>query len=82
MPSILAIVMTAFVLTATTESNLATVAQNISSPPKEYSSGPLWVWNDMLTEEMVRDTLDSLADQHIRQVWVHPRPGLMTPYPF
>ena len=80
MPSILAIVMTACALTATTESNLATVAQNISSPPKEYSSGPLWVWNDMLTEEMVRDTLDSLADQHIRQVWVHPRPGLMTPY--
>jgi hypothetical protein len=49
-------------------------------PPREYSSGPLWVWNDLLTEEQIRTTLHDLAHQNIRQVWVHPRPGLMTPY--
>ncbi|HPK24540.1 MAG TPA: glycosyl hydrolase [Candidatus Hydrogenedentes bacterium] len=49
-------------------------------PGSEYTSGPLWVWNDLLTTEQIEHTLNFLADQHIRQVWVHPRPGLMTPY--
>lgn len=49
-------------------------------PPREYSTGPLWVWNDMLTEEHIRSTLAALAGQKVKQVWVHPRPGLMTPY--
>ncbi len=49
-------------------------------PPREYSSGPLWVWNDMLSEEQVRSTLRNLAEQNVKQVFVHPRPGLMTPY--
>lgn len=50
------------------------------NPPTEYSTGPLWVWNDMLTEAEIRGTLQDLANQKVRQVWVHPRPGLMTPY--
>ena len=50
------------------------------NPPCEYSTGPLWVWNDLLTEQEIRDTLRDLARQQVKQVWVHPRPGLMTPY--
>src|ERR1035438_3012672 len=50
------------------------------NPPREYSTGPLWVWNDLLTEQEIRDTLRDLARQQVKQVWVHPRPGLMTPY--
>ncbi len=50
------------------------------NPPPDYSTGPLWVWNDALSEEQVRETLRDLAAQRVRQVWVHPRPGLMTPY--
>lgn len=49
-------------------------------PTREYSSGPLWVWNDLLTEEQIVSTLRDLAGQHVKQVFVHPRPGLMTPY--
>src|SRR4030042_5357947 len=49
-------------------------------PPRECSSGPLWVWNDMLSEEQIRGTLQDLAAQQVKQAWVHPRPGLMTPY--
>ena len=52
----------------------------MQQPASEYTSGPLWVWNDMLTPEQVVESLDVLAKQHIRQVWVHPRPGLMVPY--
>jgi len=49
-------------------------------PPAEYSTAPLWVWNDKLTDEMVVGTLRDLAAQEVKQVFVHPRPGLMTPY--
>ena len=49
-------------------------------PPREFSSGPLWVWNDRLTDRQIRETMQDLAGQEVKQVFVHPRPGLMTPY--
>lgn len=58
----------------------ARIKDQFQSPSRHYSSGPLWVWNDMLTESQIRSTLNDLASQKVRQVWVHPRPGLMTPY--
>jgi hypothetical protein len=51
-----------------------------ADPPRQYSTGPLWVWNDMLTEEQITSSLRDLAAQKVKQAWVHPRPGLMTPY--
>jgi hypothetical protein len=56
------------------------VRKLFAAPPTEYSSAPLWVWNDMLTEEQIVSTLNDLAGQKVKQVFVHPRPGLMTPY--
>jgi hypothetical protein len=50
------------------------------APPRQYSSAPLWVWNDRLTEQEIVDTMHDLAGQQVKQVFVHPRPGLMTPY--
>jgi hypothetical protein len=58
----------------------ASVKAKFINPPREYSTGPLWVWNDMMTDEEVVSTLRDLAWQGIRQAFVHPRPGLMTPY--
>lgn len=58
----------------------ATVKAIFADPPREYASGPLWTWNDMLTEQQIRSTLRDLAGQNVKQVWVHPRPGLMTEY--
>ncbi len=58
----------------------ARVKRLFADPPREYSSAPFWVWNDFLTQEQVVGTLRDLADQNIKQVFVHPRPGLMTPY--
>ena len=60
--------------------SIDTLQSIFASPPREYSTGPLWVWNDRLTEEQIRSTLRDLAGQNVRQAWVHPRPGLMTPY--
>jgi hypothetical protein len=64
-------------------SSLETAAQTrtvFEKPTVDYSTGPLWVWNDMLTESRIRSDLRDLASQSVKQVWVHPRPGLMTPY--
>ena len=56
------------------------IKATFQQPGRDYSSGPLWTWNDLLTEEQIRSTLQDMAAQHVKQVWVHPRPGLMTPY--
>ncbi len=56
------------------------VKKLFANPPREYSTAPLWVWNDLLTDQQVRDTMRDLASQQVKQVFVHPRPGLMTPY--
>jgi hypothetical protein len=58
----------------------ASVKAKFVNPPREYSTAPFWVWNDMMTDEQVVSTLRDFAGQGIRQVFVHPRPGLMTPY--
>ena len=56
------------------------IKEMFADPPRQYASAPLWVWNDMLTEEQIRSTLRDLAGQKVMQAFVHPRPGLMTPY--
>lgn len=58
----------------------ARLAAIFAAPPRQYASAPLWTWNDMLTEEQIRSTMRDLASQKVMQVFVHPRPGLMTPY--
>ena len=58
----------------------ASMRATFANPPRQFSSGPLWVWNDMLTEDQVVGTLRDLAAQKVKQAFVHPRPGLMTPY--
>jgi hypothetical protein len=64
------------------EQNLdsAAACKIFTAPPRQYATAPLWVWNDMLTEEQIRGAMRDLAGQQVRQVFVHPRPGLMTPY--
>ena len=51
-----------------------------STPPRAFSTAPLWVWNDSMTADQVVGTMRDLAGQEVKQVFIHPRPGLMTPY--
>lgn len=60
--------------------NSAALKKTFAQPSREYSTAPLWVWNDMLSDEQIRLTLRDLAGQNVKQAFVHPRPGLMTPY--
>ena len=58
----------------------STARRLFASPTTDYTSSPLWVWNDLLTEEQIRTALREFAGQGVKQAFVHPRPGLMTPY--
>ena len=78
--SVLAVVCMAVVGCRVETVDSASVKTLFANPSREYSTAPLWVWNDMLTEEQIISTLRSLAGQKVKQVFVHPRPGLMTPY--
>jgi hypothetical protein len=60
--------------------DLAGARRTFAHPPRQFASAPLWVWNDLLTEDQIRDTMHDLASQSVKQLFVHPRPGLMTPY--
>lgn len=51
-----------------------------SNPPVEYQSAPLWVWNDELTEKEIDKQLQELKAGGMGGVFIHPRPGLVTPY--
>ncbi len=50
------------------------------TPPSRYRSAPLWVWNDDMTENQIEEQLTDFKDKGIGGVFVHPRPGLITPY--
>ena len=58
----------------------AEIQKLFAEPPAVFASGPLWVWNDRITDEEVVSTLRDLCSQGVRQAFIHPRPGLMTPY--
>lgn len=49
-------------------------------PPVDYSTAPFWVWNDEVTIEKIDAQLPMFKEQGIYQVFIHPRPGLITEY--
>jgi hypothetical protein len=50
------------------------------NPPAEFRSMPLWVWNNRITEQQINEQLADFKEKGIGGVFVHPRPGLITPY--
>ncbi len=51
-----------------------------SDPPAEFRPAPLWVWNEDMTVEKIKTQLEDLKQKGSGGVFVHPRPGLITPY--
>lgn len=54
--------------------------EGFAHPSAWHHSAPLWVWNDEITEEKIEHQLEMLRSQEVLQAFVHPRPGLITPY--
>ncbi len=58
----------------------AHVLKAFADPPDEFRSAPLWVWNDRITTEQIEIQLADFKDHGLGGVFIHPRPGLITPY--
>lgn len=54
--------------------------KEFEAPDKQYGSAPLWVWNSIITKEVIDFMLADFKDKAFGGVFVHPRPGLITPY--
>jgi hypothetical protein len=57
-----------------------TLLKLFADPPSGYRSAPLWVWNDKMTREEIRRELEDFKARGIGGAFIHPRPGLITPY--
>jgi len=49
-------------------------------PGKAFGSAPLWVWNADVSEGKIDTMLQEFKKNAFGGVFVHPRPGLITPY--
>ncbi|OGD23084.1 MAG: hypothetical protein A2W03_00690 [Candidatus Aminicenantes bacterium RBG_16_63_16] len=58
----------------------ADVLRLFADPPAEYRSAPLWVWNNRVTKAQIETQLADFKAHGIGGVFIHPRPGLITPY--
>jgi len=56
------------------------IRQAFAEPPAEYRSAPLWVWNDKMTQDQILRQLEDFKARGIGGAFIHPRPGLITPY--
>jgi len=56
------------------------IKQQFLQPDKQFGSAPLWVWNTKVSKEIIDSMLTGFKQQSFGGVFVHPRPGLVTPY--
>lgn len=61
-------------------SALEQLREQFADPPAAYRPAPLYVWNDDMQEEEIARQLDEFKAGGFGGVFVHPRPGLITPY--
>ena len=54
--------------------------KTFADPPASHRPAPLWVWNDLMSEEQIAAQLKDLKAHGFGGAFVHPRPGLLTEY--
>ncbi len=60
------------------EQTFKDVSEAFKNPSKDYSTSPLWVWNDLVTKEKIATQLQEFKNENILQVFIHTRPVLNT----
>ena len=60
--------------------NFASLTAEFKAPSAEYTTAPFFVWNYKITKEEIDNYLQDFKNQGSSQVFVHPRPGLVTEY--
>jgi len=56
------------------------VKPHFQAPPVEFRPVPFWVWNEDMTAEKIKEQLVDFKEKGFGGVFIHPRPGLITPY--
>jgi len=57
-----------------------TLSGEFMKPPAEYTTAPFFVWNYKITKEEIDNYMEDFKRSGSSQVFVHPRPGLITEY--
>lgn len=60
--------------------DFATLSSQFNQPPKEYTTSPFFVWNAEITREEIDKFMEGFKKAGSSQVFIHPRPGLITEY--
>ncbi|MCX6261392.1 MAG: glycosyl hydrolase [Bacteroidia bacterium] len=60
--------------------DFASLSAEFKAPSAEYTTAPFFVWNYKITKEEIDNFLREFKNQGSSQVFVHPRPGLVTEY--
>ena len=60
--------------------DFATLSSQFSQPPREYTTAPFFVWNAEITREEIDKFMEGFKNAGSSQVFIHPRPGLITEY--
>lgn len=60
--------------------DFASLSAEFKTPSAEYTTAPFFVWNYKITKEEIDKFLQDFKNQGSSQVFVHPRPGLVTEY--
>jgi hypothetical protein len=56
------------------------LSSEFKEPSKEYTTAPFFVWNYKITREEIDNYLNDFKKAGSSQVFIHPRPGLITEY--
>ena len=57
------------------------LSAQFKEPSKEYTTAPFFVWNAEITKEEIDNFLTDFKKAGSSQVFIHPRPGLITQFP-
>ena len=60
--------------------DFATLSSQFSEPPREYTTAPFFVWNAEIRKEEIDNFMSGFKNAGSSQVFIHPRPGLITEY--
>jgi hypothetical protein len=61
-------------------SDFKSLSSQFKEPSKEYTTAPFFVWNGEITKEEIDNYLNDFKQAGSSQVFIHPRPGLVTEY--
>ena len=60
--------------------NFASLSAEFREPSREFTTSPFFVWNAEITSDEIDRFMNDFKNAGSRQVFVHPRPGLITEY--